>query len=793
LKEPFVHLHVHTQYSWDGACTCQEIPEQTKKLGMSSVAITDHGYMHGVIEFYKKCIANGIKPVIGCEFSVAPQTTHPTGNAGHFNMILLAENETGYRNLIKLASSASAKDRFETPSIDHSEFQKFSKGLIGIYSCIDPEMPAAILNGDNTDEINRVLFYKELLGRDNYFLELRPSNDPFLVSANRSIVEMSQKYDIPLVAANNVHYLRPEDAVLHHILVCDRRNITLNEMYRAGFKEDGEYLRSPEEMWAIFGTELPQSLLNTVRIAERCHVDLERGPHSLTNFQLFENETDYQSLCRIAEEGLKKRLKTNEPSEAYSERLHYELSSVDKSGFSGYFCLVADIIDAAHNISVQTGASRRYLAGSLLAWSLGISETDPLKYGLLFELFHNPSGTTPPLVHIEVSERGRECILSYIGRKYGIDRAARMIVFENISREKSVTVAGRAMGMTAHNVDRAISFLNNTLYPDYLYSIPEQVKLDSRLKTLCESDESTNKLLDLAHRIRGVVRLSYEDPSGVVITPDPVSDTLPVWKSGSQRLLTQYKLYDLEMGYIRIPMIYFYGLKELSLIEDTLSAINAKGKNAVDFDQIPLDNRKTFELILSGNTNGVFSDEFYYAIEDLVKRIKPDRFEDLMALIALCGLAPLECGLADKYILCKQSKRPADLIHKSLIAPTAETYGLFLYHEQIVQCIAGITGCSTGEANRIRKSMAKNNPKIITEYRKKFISDSTNNGISSRDAGDLFNFIKMNARHTYPKTRCAEYALQIYRSAWLKANCPDEFMEAYLSRSMFDKALISAS
>jgi DNA polymerase-3 subunit alpha len=240
-------------------------------------------------------------------------------------------------------------------------------------------------------------------------------------------------------------------------------------------------------------------------------------------------------------------------------------------------------------------------------------------------------------------------------------------------------------------------------------------------------------------------------------------------------------------------MIYFYGLKELSLIEDTLSAINAKGKNAVDFDQIPLDNRKTFELILSGNTNGVFSDEFYYAIEDLVKRIKPDRFEDLMALIALCGLAPLECGLADKYILCKQSKRPADLIHKSLIAPTAETYGLFLYHEQIVQCIAGITGCSTGEANRIRKSMAKNNPKIITEYRKKFISDSTNNGISSRDAGDLFNFIKMNARHTYPKTRCAEYALQIYRSAWLKANCPDEFMEAYLSRSMFDKALISAS
>lgn len=791
MKEPFVHLHVHTQYSWDSACTCREIAEQTRKLGMDAVAITDHGYMHGVIEFIEKCKINDIKPIIGCEFFVEAKSVPSKVTEDHLNMIFLAENETGYRNLISLASSATAKDPFKTPSVNFCEIQKFAKGLIGISSSINAEMPAAVLNADNAEAIDKVLLYKELLGKDNYFLELRPSRDPLLVSANRKIVEISQRYEIPLVAANNVHYLRTEDAALYHVLLCDRRNITLKEMYMGRINDDGDYLSPPEEMWNMIGAELPDSLLNTVRIAERCHVDIQSPPDPPLKYQLYENETDHQSLCRIANEGLKKRLNAKEPPKAYLERLNYELSVVDQAGFSGYFCVVADMIDAAHKMSVQTGPGRGYLASSLILWSLGITDIDPLKYGLLFELFLNPKRIGLPNVDIEVSERGRERILSHVNRKFGVERAARIIAFENISKEQSVAVAGRAMGMTADHVDRVNRLLNDKSIPDPGYSILEQVDIQPRLKTLYWSDESTKNLLDMAHRIKKVVQLCFEDPSGIVITPGPVSERVPVRRSAVQRILTQYQRYHLEK--LGIPMVDFHGSKELSVLEETLSAINANGKDNVDFDHMPLDDSKAFELILSGNTNGVIPVGIYDGIGDIVKRMKPDKFEDLMALYVLCSPSSLESGLTDKYLLNKHNKRPADHIHKAVTDATQETYGVFLYHEQLVQSISAITGCSIEEANRSRKRMAKNQYNIKNEDREKFISDSSRNGISSKDAANLFSIFTTNVGYTSTKAHCAGFALSIYRSAWLKANYPDEFLAAYRSRSIFNRGLISTS
>lgn len=790
MKKPFVHLHVHTRYSWDGACTCREIAEQTRKLGMDSVAITDHGHMHGVIEFFDKCKINGVKPIIGCEFYVDTKSVPSTLNDGHFNMIFLAENETGYRNLISLASSATAKDPFKTPSVNFCEILKFAKGLIGISSSINAEMPSAALNAEAIDMILR---YKELLGMHNYFLELRPSRDPLLVSANRKIVEISRKYGIPLVAANNVHYLRPEDAALYHILLCDRRNITLKEMYKGRINNDGDYLSPPEEMWNMLGAELPDSLLNTVRIGERCNVDIQSNSNTPLKYQLYENETDHRSLCRIAEEGLKKRLKTKEPPKAYSERLHYELSAVDQAGFSGYFCIVADMMDAAHNMSVQTGPGRGYLASSLILWSLGITDIDPLKYGLLFELFLDAKRIGLPNVGIEVSERGRECILSYLNHKFGLERTARIIAFENISKEQSVAVVGRAMGMTAIHVDRVTRLINDESNPDAMYSILEQVDIEPLLKALYWSDKETKILLDMANRIKEVIPLCFEDPSGIAITPGPVSETVPVRRFSGQRILTQYERYHLEE--LGIPMVDFHGSKELSVLEETLSAIKTNGKDTVDLDRIPLDDPKAFELILSGNTNGVIPvDEAFNAMEDIVKRMKPDKLEDLMPLYVLCRPSSLKSGLTDKYLLNKHNKRPADNIHKSVTDATQETYGVFLYHEQMVQSISAITGCSIEEANRIRKRMPKHQYSIkIDEDREKFISDSSRNGIPSEDAADLFGTFTTHVGFTSPKAHCAGFALSIYRSAWLKANYPDEFLAAYHSRSIFNRGLISTS
>lgn len=790
MKESFVHLHVHTNYSWDGACTCSDIAEQTRKLGMNSVAITDHSYLHGAIGFYEECKRNGIKPIIGCEFYVKPDRIGTKDREDPFQLILLAENEAGYRNLVRLASSAATKGLNEAPSIEHNELQKLAKGLIGIFSCLNGEITAPILNGDVRKTENRVLFYKELFGKDNFFLEICPSNNPDQILVNKSIVDISEKCDVPLVATNNVYYLRHEDAELHHILVGIRKNSTLNEMYYERFKEENEYLRSPEEMWALFGKELPQSLLNTLRIADRCQVDLETDVIYLPNFPLSGNDTLETYLDGIAKEGLSERLKTKEPSEEYLKRLHYELKTIEKAGLSGYFCVLADIIDAAKEMSVQTGPRRGLSSGSLLAWSLGITKIDPIKYGLLFELFLDPTRISMPSVGIEVSDKEREDIFSYIEGKYGSNKVARIVGFNSISNSEAVADVARVIEMTSADVHRVLKLLPDTLYPPAIYLISDCVENIPDLKTLYESDAKTAKLLDLAERIEWVTQRCYEHVAGIVITPEPVADMVPVRKFDSQRILTQYHANHLDkLGLVRIDLL---GIKELSVIEDTLTAVVANGKDTIVLDDIPLNDSKTFEMIRDGNTNGVFPNE-WSGIEDLIKRMKPDRFEDLIALTALYRPGPLESGLTDRYILCKHNKKPVNYLHPALVDLTKETYGLLLYHEQLVQSIALLTGWSIEEANRLRRKLSIYRTKVLAEYRERFIADASKNSICSKDAEELFEIFEISGGYCFSKAYSTGFALSIYRSAWLKANYRTEFLQARLSRGIFDECAKSIS
>ena len=777
-EKPFVHLHVHSEYSLlDGANKCDALASAACDMGMDSVAITDHGVMYGCVEFYNKCRSKEIKPILGCEVYVDPNGYTCREGKNQYHLILLAENEEGYHNLMKIVSVANTDGFYYKPRIDHELLAKHSKGLIGASACLGGELPSLIMRGDNEGAISRAGLYRDILGEENFFLELQHNSIPEQAIVNKRLIEIARKENYQLIATNDVHYMKRSDAEWHDVLLCVQTNSNVDDPNRYRFRGNDYYFRSPEEMWDLFGSEVPDCLTNTQKIADRCDVKLEMGHYYLPEFPLSEGETLESYLKRTAETGLKKRLKSESPPENYINRLYYELKVIEQMGFPGYFCIVADIISAAKERGIPIGPGRGSAAGSVVAWSLGITDLDPLKYNLLFERFLNPERISMPDIDTDVSDKRRDELIEYIVRKYGSDRVAQIITFDRMKSKGAITDVGRALGMSVPDVRRVTKLIPDSLKSG-ITNISGALAGVPDLKSIYETEPAVRKLLDISANIEGISRHCSQHAAGVVITPKPIIEMVPVRKFGENQIVTQYSMEPVEkLGLVKMD---FLGLRTLSVIEGALDNIRANGKGIIDLEEIPMDDHKTFEMLQRGDTLGVFQLESS-GMTALVVRMKPDCFEDLIALVALYRPGPLESGMADKYVRRKHKEEFVIYEHPALEDLMKETYGVVLYQEQVMQSASVLAGYTLGEADLLRRAMGKKKVEAMAEQREKFINGAVKNNINAGKAGEIFDIIEKFAGYGFNKSHSAAYALISYRTAWLKANYGPEFLAAYLS------------
>lgn len=783
-EKPFVHLHVHSEYSLlDGANKCPDLVKRTKEFGMNAVALTDHGVMYGCIDLYTECNKAGIKPIFGCELYVDPEGhLCQEGKRKNNHLVLLAENDEGYHNLMMLDSIANTEGFYYKPRIDHELLAKYSKGIIASSACLAGEIPQLILAGDEQGAVERAQMYRDILGDGNFFLELQHNSLPQQATVNKALIEIARKYNFPLIATNDAHYLNREDAKWHDVLLCIGTNSKVDETNRYKFTGDDYYFRSPEEMWALFGNELPDALINTQKIADRCDVKLEydTGHYYLPVFPIPEGETLNSYLKKLANEGLRKLLKTDNVPEKYQSRLDYELSVIEKMDFPGYFLIVSDIIMACKSRGIPIGPGRGSAAGSLVAWSLGITELDPLRFGLLFERFLNPERISMPDIDTDVSDKQREDLISYVVQKYGKDHVAQIITFDRMMIRAAITDVGRALDIPIPDVRRVTKLIPNTLKTG-IKTIPEAIEMVPDLKAMYEEEPQVKRLLDLATPIVGIARHCGQHAAGVVITPKPLIEMVPLRKfdkENREQIVTQYSMDPVaQLGLVKMD---FLGLKTLSMIQGAVRNMERNGKGKIDLTEIPLDDIDTFKMLQRGDTLGIFQLESA-GMTELIKRLKPDCFEDMVALVAMYRPGPLESGMVDAYVKRKHNQEPVQYFHPLLEECMKETYGVMLYQEQVMQSASKLAGYTLGQADKLRKAMGKKKIEVMAEQREKFVKGAVEHGVAKEQASDIFDKIEKFAGYGFNKSHSVAYALISYRTAWLKAHYPAEFLASYLT------------
>ena len=642
-KIPFAHLHVHTCYSLlDGASRIPELIARTKELGMDSVAITDHGAMYGVIDFYKEAKKQGIRPIIGCEAYLAPESrfdrTEVRGTR-YYHLILLAENDEGYRSLVKLVSLANTEGMYYKPRVDKDILRKYHKGLICLSACVAGEIPQAILRGERERAEKLVEEYIDIFGRENFFLEIQDHGIPDEKTAFAGVIELAEKFGIGLVATNDIHYVHKEDTEAHDVLLAIQTGKGVHDPTRMRYAEGEFYMRSPEEMQALFHDH-PEALANTQKIAERCKVDFEFGRLHLPNFPLPEGMTDDAYLKQLCEENLPLRYEKITP--AVRERLDYELSIIHRMGYDSYFLIVWDFIKYARGEGIAVGPGRGSAAGSIVAYLLGITNLDPLKYELLFERFLNPERVTMPDIDIDFCYIRREEVIDYVKRRYGADHVAQIITFGTMAAKGAIRDVGRALEMTYASVDRVAKAV-----PSELGITLDRALADSQdFRSIYEESDETKRLIDFAHDLEGLPRHSSTHAAGVVIARNPLTDYVPVQVSDGT-LVTEYdKDHVEELGLLKMD---FLGLRTLTVIADALKNIKKSRGVTIDIDTIPLEDEKTAEMLCRGDTGAVFQMESA-GMTNLVKDLQPKNFQDLIPTVALYRPGPLGSGMVTDFL-----------------------------------------------------------------------------------------------------------------------------------------------
>ncbi len=778
----FVHLHVHTEYSLlDGACRLDRLCSVAKERGQTALAITDHGNLFGAVDFYKTAKKYGIKPIIGCEVYVASRSrfdkVHGIDSNRH-HLVLLCKNETGYKNLIKLVSSAWVDGFYTKPRIDHDILEKHHEGLIALSACLAGEIPKYIANGEYLKAKETALWYSDVFGKGNYYLEMQNHGIPEQVIVNEGLMRLSEETGIPLVATNDVHYVNKEDSYIQKVLICIATNHTIDEENSLEFSSDNFYLKTEEEMKYLF-SKANEAIENTQKIADMCNFDFEFGNTKLPNFTVPDGYSHYDYFREKCYDGLVIRYGQN-PDKLYIDRLEYELSVISNMGYVDYFLIVADFIQYARDKGIPVGPGRGSGAGSICAYCMGITNIDPIKYNLIFERFLNPDRVSMPDIDVDFCYERRQEVIDYVVDKYGSDHVAQIITFGTMAARAAIRDVGRALGMPYATVDNVAKKIPRTLG----ITIEKALLESDDLKVLYESDEQIKNLIDTAKSVEGMPRNSSTHAAGIVITDKPVSDYVPLARN-DESVVTQFTMTTIEeLGLLKMD---FLGLRTLTVINDCVKMVKRKNPD-FDIEKIPYDDKKVFSLFTNGQTDGVFQCESS-GMRSVFMRLKPTNLEDIIAVISLYRPGPMDS--IDSYI--QNRHNPEYIRYKTPMLKEIldVTYGCMVYQEQVMQIFRSLAGYSLGRADIVRRAMSKKKHKVMEDERTFFCEGCAKNGIDTNVANEIFDDMSSFASYAFNKSHAAAYAVVAYRTAYLKYYYPSEFMASLLTSVLDNSTKIS--
>ncbi len=768
----FVHLHTHTEYSLlDGANRIRPLVQRVAELGMPALAITDHGVMSGAIEFYGACLEAGIKPIIGCEVYVAPRRRtdrDPRQDSSAFHLLLLARNLTGYKNLIRLSTIASLEGFYYKPRVDHEVLQQYSEGLIATSGCLSSEVCTALINRDYQKALRIAGFYRDLFGKENYFVELQDHGLAEQQAIREPLIRLARELGVPLICTNDVHYLTAEDARAHDVLLCVQTGKTVHDEDRLRYGSNEFYLKTPEQMAELFPDHL-EALENTVRIAEMVDLRLEFGRVHLPEPDLPPGHTAISYLSHLAREGMKQRYHPVTPE--VEQRLAYELDVIEKTGFAPYFLIVRDFAQFARDRGIFFGV-RGSAAGSMVSYCIGITDIDPIYYGLTFERFLNPERVQMPDIDMDFEDTRRDEVIRYVTEKYGEDRVAQIGTFGTLGAKQAVRDVGKALGIPAQTVDQIAR----------LIPVGPKVTIDSALKDspelrdLVGADPRLQELIEIAKRLEGVARHMSTHAAGVVISRDPLIEHVPLARVGDGPPVTQYDMGSLErIGLLKMD---FLGLTNLTILAKTLQNIEKTRGVRIDLRSIPLDDRKTYEMLGQGDTTGVFQLESQ-GMRRNISELKPGDVRELAAMVALYRPGPMDH--IPQYIRSKLGLQPIEYPHPLLEPILKETYGVIVYQDQVLQIVRALAGFTLGQADILRRAMGKKKAEDMEKMRSKFIEGAVKNGIDQKQAEQLFALIEPFAGYAFNKAHAVCYAMVAYQTAFLKANYPVEYFAALMA------------
>lgn len=791
----FVHLHVHTEYSLlDGAARIGDLIAQTKNLGMDSIAITDHGVMYGVVDFYKQAKLRGVKPIIGCEMYVAPTSMlerEMVDGEKYYHLILLAENNEGYKNLVKLVSDSS-RGFYYKPRIDKAILREHHKGLIALSACVQGEIPKAILQDDFAKAKRCIAEYVDIFGQDNFFLEIQNHGLAEERIVREALIQLSRECKVGLVATNDLHYVRRADSEVQDVLLCLQMDKKIDDPKRLRFSSDDYYLKSPEEMRNIF-VDVPEACDNTLKIAERCDVTLEFGKLQMPVYPVPAQYDDAKDYLRVlCNDNLSKRYE-NITGEI-TTRLDYELDMIHRMGYDGYFLIVWDFINYAKRRGIAVGPGRGSAAGSIVAYLLGITELDPLKYNLLFERFLNPDRVTMPDIDIDFCYKRRGEVIKYVQDFYGFDNVAQIITFGTLAAKAVLRDVFRVLNISYSESNRVVNMIPNELN----ITLDKALQMSKDLKADYDNNPQTKQVIDLARKLEGLPRHYSVHAAGIVISKFPLEDYVPVQISGDE-ISTQdetYKGETKELGRILVAQfdkdkieelgllkMDFLGLRTLTVIDEAVASIERNHGVKIDINNIPLDDEVTAQMLSAGKTGAVFQMESP-GMTKLVRDLKPKCFADLIPTVALYRPGPLGSGMVEDFINGKHGRKSITYLHPKLEPILKETFGVILYQEQVMQIVQVLAGFSLGQADLLRRAMGKKKADILIAQKENFLRGCAFNGVDNSLAEKIFELLLNFADYGFNKSHSAAYALLAWQTAYLKAHYPAEFMAAMLSGVM---------
>ncbi len=777
-ENKFTHLHVHTEYSLlDGSAKIKELIAKCKELNMDSLAITDHGVMFGVIDFYKEAKAQGIKPILGCEVYIASGSRHNKLNTSdnfYYHLVLLAENNIGYHNLVKLVSYGFTEGFYHKPRIDLEILKEYKEGLIALSACLGGPVAKNLLNVSYEKAKQLALTYNEIMGEGNFFLELQDHGMQEQIKINPQLVRMSQETGIPLVCTNDSHYILEEDSVAHDILLCIQTQKTVNDEDRMRYDGNQFYLKSPEQMYALF-PYAREAAENTQKIADRCDVSIKFNEYKLPKFKISDEYKQYspdEYLDLLCKAGLEKRYKN--PDESLQARMNEELTVIKNMGFVDYFLIVWDFIRYAREKDIIVGPGRGSAAGSIVAYSLGITNIDPIKYGLIFERFLNAERISMPDIDIDFCYERRQEVIDYVIEKYGYDHVAQIVTFGTMAAKAVVRDVGRALAMSYSDVDRVAKMIPFAIG----ITLKKALEMNPELLKAYAEEEDTKYLIDMSKKLEGLPRHSSTHAAGVVICNEPVMEHVPLNKN-DEAITTQFPMNTLEeLGLLKMD---FLGLRTLTVIQNSVHEINRNNHLQLNIDDVSFDDPKVFELISQAKTEGVFQLESN-GMKSFMKDLQPESLEDVIAGISLYRPGPMD--FIPKYISGKRNASNVSYVHESLRKILEPTYGCIVYQEQVMQIVRELAGYSLGRSDLMRRAMSKKKHDVMEKERTGFLEGCVKNNIPQDAANKIFDDMAGFAAYAFNKSHAAAYAVLGYQTAWLKIYYPVEFMAALMTSVM---------